>query len=252
MKRSDDLLFAAADVLREAENVVAFTGAGISVPSGIPDFRSPGGLWSKFDPWAVASLQALRTNPAGVWEFLLDAVTMFEAARPNPAHQALARLEDMGRLSGVITQNIDGMHQAAGSRNVVEYHGGCEYFYCMGCRREYAPELARKLGPEDIPWKCECGGIIRPDIVFFGEGIPRRAVSRSDEMVRNADAVIIVGTSGEVVPACLIPGRIKNGGGAVVEVNIGRTGFGDITDIRFDAPAERILPALAELVETPA
>ncbi len=237
-------------MLCRARHVVAFTGAGISVPSGIPDFRSPGGLWSRYDPWEVASLQALRANPEGVWEFLLEAVGMFGRARPNPAHEALARLEFLGRLDGVITQNIDGLHQAAGSNNVVEYHGGCGHFHCMRCRREYPAEQAHELGPKDIPWQCGCGGIIRPDIVFFGEGIPGRASSRADDMVRRADAVIIVGTSGEVTPACLIPGRIKAGGGKVVEVNLGPTGFGGITDIRFDAPAELILPVLAELVET--
>lgn len=251
-RKQDDLLFAAADILRNAQSVVAFTGAGISVPSGIPDFRSPGGLWSKYDPWEVASLQALRVNATGVWTFLLEAVDMFGRARPNAAHESLARLESKGFLDGVITQNIDGLHQAAGSANVVEFHGGCENFYCMRCRREYDAQEARSLGKDDIPWMCDCGGVIRPDIVFFGEGIPGPATRRSDEMVRRADAVIIVGTSGEVTPACLIPGRIKSGGGKVIEINIGPTGFGGVTDIRFDAPAEQVLPVLADLVESPA
>ncbi len=244
----DGLLHDAMDLWRRSRRAIAFTGAGISVPSGIPDFRSPGGLWSHFDPQEVASIQALHANPTGVWEFLLEAVTMFTRAKPNPAHLALARLESCGKLGTLITQNIDGLHQAAGSKDVVEFHGGCQRFYCMRCKREYDPAAAARLTRNDIPWLCACGGLIRPEVVFFGETIPHEAMRRTGEAVSEADLVLIVGTSGEVAPANLIPRQVKADGGHVIEVNLGPTAFAGVSDVRFDAPAEVVLPALADLV----
>ncbi|WP_236615131.1 NAD-dependent deacylase [Desulfovibrio sp. X2] len=245
----ESLLARAAKALRGARHAVAFTGAGISVPSGIPDFRSPGGLWSRFDPEEVASIGALRARPRRVWEFLIEAMDFFGRAAPNSAHLALARLEEEGRLAAVITQNIDGLHQAAGSRRVIEFHGGCEHFHCMSCAATYPAAGARRLTREDIPWRCaECGGVIRPDVVFFGEGIPPRAVDETSHHASKADLVIVVGTSGEVAPANQIPLRIKAKGGTVIEINLGPTLYRDVTDIRFDAPAEDILPRLASMV----
>lgn len=234
----------AASVLRGARRAVAFTGAGISVPSGVPDFRSPGGLWSKFDPMDVASVQALNMNPRGVWEFLLDAAVMFHKAEPNPAHKALADMERDGLLAGVVTQNIDGLHQRAGSQRVVEFHGGCESWYCRRCRAPWDASRAHELGKDDLPVTCRCGGLIRPSVVFFGEDIPQMAVRGSDELLHGADVILIVGTSGEVAPANSLPWRVKQAGGTVIEVNLGQTAFGGVTDIRFDAPAEEVLPLL--------
>ena len=239
----------AAAVLRGARRAVAFTGAGISVASGISDFRSPGGLWSRFDPMAVASVQAMNTNPRGVWEFLLDAAGMFHSAEPNPAHLALAAMERDGVLAGVVTQNIDGLHQRAGSRRVVEYHGGCESWYCRRCAAPWDASRVHELSRGDLPVLCRCGGLIRPSVVFYGEGIPRRAVSGSDELLRGADVMLIVGTSGDVAPANGLPWRVKYGGGTVVEVNLGPTAFGSVTDIRLDEPAEEVLPVIYDLLK---
>jgi len=240
----------AARLLAQARKAVAFTGAGISVPSGIPDFRSPGGLWSRFDPMAVASIQALERNPRGVWEFLLDAVSLFHAARPNPAHQALADMERAGLVSGVVTQNIDGLHQRAGSRNVVEFHGSTASWHCRRCGAGHDLSRYHELTLAELPVTCACGGLVRPAVVFFGEGIPGDAVRGSDELLHGADLILIVGTSGDVAPANSMPYRVKRTGGVVLEVNLGPTAYAGLADVRLDAPAESVLPLLYELAES--
>jgi len=245
----DDALAKAAALWRRSRHVIALTGAGISVASGIPDFRSPGGLWERHNPQDVATAEALSRHPDRVWRFLLEAVALIGAARPNPAHVALARLEAAGRLTSVITQNIDGLHQAAGSRNVVEFHGGMGKYFCMGCGREYDPARALRLTVQDIPWFCrDCGGVVRPDIVFFGEAIPLDALGKSGQLALAADCIVVVGTSGEVAPANLLPREIKARGGVVVEINRMKSAFSGLPDVSIPAPAEVILPALADLV----
>ena len=239
----------AARLLAGARKALALTGAGVSVPSGIPDFRSPGGLWTRFDPMRVATAQALRSDPAAVWEFMAAAMDLLGRARPNPAHAALAELERRGLLAGVVTQNIDGLHQAAGSRQVVEYHGSAARFSCTGCGRPQAREAVPGLLARGVPPRCpECGAAVRPDVVFFGEGIPAAAVAGSEALLDGADLVLIVGTSGEVAPANTIPLRVARAGGAVVEVNLGPTAYGELADVRLDAPAERVLPRILELL----
>ena len=239
----------AAHAIHNANCAVAFTGAGISVPSGVPDFRSPGGLWSKYDPERVCSEWALRMNPKGVWEFLQDALALFEKARPNPAHYALAAMEKSGALEAVITQNIDNLHQEAGSQTVVEYHGNCQRFYCHGCGRPYpSQDVYAKLG-SSLPLACPmCQQIVRPDVVFFGEAIPGGAMQRSSDLARRADVMLIVGTSGMVAPANILPQEVAARGGTVIECNMGPTAYAAITSIRFDAPAEEILPQLEQHV----
>jgi NAD-dependent deacetylase len=238
----------AAIALRSARRVVALTGAGISVASGIPDFRSPGGLWSRFDPEQVCSVWALRHNPHGVWEFLLDAFSVIGRAEPNPAHFALALLESKGVLHGIVTQNIDNLHQQAGSRRVVEFHGNCKSFFCQECRSPVTLDRVARLTTGEIPLHCECGGLVRPDVVFFGEQIPLRALEQSQELAETADLVLIVGTSGEVSPANTFPQWIKSRGGTVLEVNLGPTAYGPLSDIRIDGRAEDVLPGIADLV----
>lgn len=246
-KQAAELCTQAARAIQGSEYAIAITGAGISVPSGIPDFRSPGGLWARFDPQQVCSDWALENNPQGVWEFLLDAVTMFSRAAPNPAHLALAGLEDMGLIKGIITQNIDNLHQRAGSREVIEFHGGCASFYCNQCSAQYPPEAALDLSLETIPWLCSsCRGIIRPSVVFFGEQIPEPALTRSRELGYRADLILIVGTSGEVAPANIIPQWVKSQGGMVIEINLGSTAYDGFSDIKLDMPAEKALPAIAD------
>lgn len=239
----------AARLLAGARKAVALTGAGVSVPSGIPDFRSPGGLWTRFDPMRVATARALKHDPEAVWEFMAAAMDLFGQARPNPAHLALAELERRGLLAGIVTQNIDGLHQAAGSRSVVEFHGSAERFSCLGCGLGQSRAAMPGLLAQGVPPRCpECGGVVRPDVVFFGEGIPMGAVLGSEELVAGADLALIVGTSGEVAPANAIPLRVARAGGKVVEVNLGPTAYGNVSDLRLDAPAEEVLPRILELL----
>ena len=241
----------AAVLWRQAEFPIALTGAGISVASGIPDFRSPGGLWTRHDPAEVATIDALRNRPAKVWDFLYDTVILLERAQPNPAHTALAELEAGGRLKAVITQNIDSLHQRAGSRKVVEFHGSGRRFYCMGCREEYDPAEVTHLTRDDLPWTCGmCQRVIRPDFVFFGERIPQEPMGESMRLMELADFCLVAGTSGEVAPANTLPYRIKAAGGRVVEINLGPSAFGELPDVRFDAPAEEVLPGLGQAGST--
>jgi NAD-dependent deacetylase len=237
----------AARLWAGARLAIAVTGAGISVASGVPDFRSPGGLWTRHDPDEVASVGALRTNPGKVWEFLLDAARTMGAARPNPAHLALAALERAGLLAAVVTQNIDGLHQAAGSQRVVEFHGSLGRYYCLGCGADHDPVRARGLTPAELPWRCaSCGGVVRPTIVFFGEGIPEDAREEAFDLAGAADLVLVAGTSGEVAPANRIPLMVKNRGGAVVEINLGESAYGEVSDVRITARVEEALPLLAQ------
>ncbi len=246
-----EMLDEAAALWRESRCAIALTGAGISVPSGIPDFRSPEGLWAKYDPNRVASIQALRRRPGEVWAFLKEAVLTFSQAAPNPAHLALARLEAAGKLEGIITQNIDGLHQKAGSANVVEFHGAARRFYCMGCKQDYDPALVEGLTDSELPWTCErCGAVIRPDFVFFGEHIPGPALAASLSLAQKADLAVIVGTSGAVAPANTLSHQVKGHGGKVLEINLGKSEFGSMPDAVLHGPAEEILPALADYILT--
>jgi len=239
----------AAALWRASTTAVALTGAGISVAAGIPDFRSPGGLWSRFDPMRVATAEAIDRHPEAVWTFLLAARDVVDKARPTPAHHALARLEAAGRLVAVITQNIDNLHQAAGSRNVIEYHGGMGRYHCHRCRTRHDPGTARTLAAGDIPWRCrECGGVVRPDIVFFGESIPLDALRKSSQLALAADFLLVAGTSGEVAPANVLPFTVRERGGIVVEINPGESAYRAMADVRIEAPAEVALPLLKKHV----
>jgi NAD-dependent deacetylase len=206
-----------AALLRGRARVAALTGAGISVESGIPDFRSPGGLWERFDPMEYATIQAFRRNPAKVWELIKEMDRIITAARPNPGHFALADLEAQGRLLGLITQNVDNLHQAAGSKKVVEYHGNAHRFVCDTCRGQHPRET---LDFEETPLYCHCGGLIRPDVVFFGEPIPREAKKEADHLASSCDLLLIIGTSGEVSPANYLPQIAKDHGAVIVENNL--------------------------------
>lgn len=235
----------AAQLIRKARCVVALTGAGMSVASGIPDFRSPGGLWSKHDPEKVASIRALQSDPAMVWKFLLEADSMLKKAEPNAGHKGLAELEKCGYLQGVITQNIDGLHQRAGSVNVIEFHGNCSDFYCMEC---FAPYPAKHIDVRaDLPIRCpQCSGVIRPDLVFFGEQIPSETYKAAFELADQSDLVIVAGTSGGVVPASLIPPRIQEAGGYIVEINKSPSAYSSYSDVFIQGTVEDVLPAIMQ------
>ncbi|MBI9110528.1 NAD-dependent deacylase [Maridesulfovibrio ferrireducens] len=237
----------AIKLIANARCAVAMTGAGFSVASGIPDFRSPGGIWSKHDPEKVASIRALKSDPVTVWKFLLELVRMTQKCEPNPAHFALSELEASGNIKGVITQNIDGLHQRAGSVNVIEFHGNCSHFFCSECFAVYEAKDVFKFDAKKLPIKCaECSGIVRPDLVFYGEQIPPQAYQDAFDLADQADLVLVAGTSGEVVPASLIPPRIKSNGGKIIEINKVPSAYHAMSDVFIEGTVEDVLPVIVQ------
>jgi len=246
----DDLIQQAAEDLAAAGKVTALTGAGISIESGIPPFRGKGGLWERFDPMEVAHIDALVRDPAKVWNILVKEMKeIVDTAEPNDGHKGLARLEEMGKLETVITQNVDGLHQAAGNTDVIEFHGTFAWQRCMDCSRKYE---TRDVDISKIPPCCICGGILRPDAVFFGEMIPQDALWRSRQIASDCDLMLVIGTSATVQPAALMPVIAKESGAKVVEINPERTPLTDqISDYLIMGGAgdimNRIVAALEKL-----
>jgi NAD-dependent deacetylase len=225
----DRRLASAASAVRRSRFCIALTGAGVSVESGLPDFRSPGGLWDRYDVADYATLDAFIRNPEKVWMFVRELLDNYGQVQPNPGHRALAELETAGRLRAVITQNIDGLHQAAGSRRVVEFHGSLRRLVCLDCGRT-CPSGEPSVRTAAAP-RCTCGRILKPDFVFFGEMIPEAALAESFALARRCDVLIVAGTSAEVAPASMIPYAAKAAGATVVELNLRPTGLtGSVTD----------------------
>lgn len=243
----EDRLIQAAELICRSGRVMALTGAGISLESGIPTFRGAQGLWEKYDPEEYATIQAFRRNPAKVWGMLIKLDQTLREARPNPAHFALARLEEMGRLSALVTQNIDGLHQLAGSKRVVEFHGTGRRLRCLKCDRVYPRE---EVCLDSLPPCCACGGLLKPDVILFGEGIPEEATKAALAQAAVCRVILVVGTSASVAPACHLPLLVKQAGGKVVEINPEPSPLTDfITDYFFQAEASHILPDLVEQVQ---
>jgi NAD-dependent deacetylase len=206
----------AAAMIRKAGKAIALTGAGASTESGIPDFRSKGGLWSRYDPIEFGTIGAFRADPVKVWTMLAELYKIIEA-EPNPGHKALAALEEKGFIRGIITQNIDRLHQKAGSRTVVEFHGSLATFSCLSCGKCLTAEEVRKMS---LPPACpDCSSILKPDITFYDEQISDAALRGADELVAGADCLIVAGTSCQVIPAALIPTDVANQGGTIIEIN---------------------------------
>ncbi len=223
---------------------IAFTGAGISTSSGIPDFRGPNGLWKVYSP-EVASVEFLRENPKSFWEFYSTRMRGLFEASPNPAHKALAEMERMGLLKCVITQNIDGLHQKGGSRNVIEIHGTMTRSHCSDCFEPFkSEEVLKMIDSGQNPPLCKCGGVIRPDVVLFGE--PVKEIERALEIASMADMVLAIGTSLTVYPANLVPRVIKENGGRLVVINMEETPLDDIADEVIRDKAEKVLPMIVE------
>lgn len=238
----------AAEVLAARGNAVALTGAGISVESGIPAFRGAQGMWAKYDPAEYATLRAFVRNPEKVWEMFYEMIGVLRDAVPNPAHRALADLERMGLLRSIITQNVDGLHQAAGSRRVIEYHGNPGELVCIACWKRY--DSIGKIA-EGIP-RCECGEILKPDIVLFGEPIPWIAQECADKEARECSVLLVVGTSAQVAPAADIPSISKKNGAVIIEINPEETHLtGTVTDIRLAGKASETVPRLVEMIGKP-
>lgn len=238
----------AAERLAGCHFGVALTGAGISVESGIPDFRSPDGLWSKFDPMEYGYIESFRRNPAKVWKMILEVQKVVDKAKPNPAHIGLAELEKLGCLRTVITQNIDSLHQQAGNTDVIEFHGHARTLRCDDCGRRYKPKEASY---DDLPPRCTCGGPLRPDFVFFGEPIPVHAHMRAMDVARQCDVLLVIGTSAVVAPASHIPVVAKESGAFIIEINpVPSALTNSISDIYIPAPAGKAMPLIVDEVKT--
>jgi NAD-dependent deacetylase len=229
--------------LRGAQRVIAFTGAGVSAESGVPTFRGNDGIWKRFKPEELANLDAFMRNPELVWEWYKARKRVIAEVKPNAGHVALVEMEKMFSSFAVITQNIDNLHRRAGSSAVFELHGNIERNYCMKCGKNFANEVV--LTGEGIPY-CECGGLIRPDVVWFGEMLPEDEWNGAMRACHSADVLLTIGTSGVVFPAASLPIEAKRSGAFVVEINPEPTPLTDIADEFVRGRSGEILPSLVE------
>jgi len=235
-----------AEEIIKSKFCIALTGAGISTESGIPDFRSKDGLWSRYDINEYGYLQSFLKNPAKVWKMLAEMAELFEKAKPNPAHYALAELEKLGLLKAVITQNIDGLHQEAGNKKVIEFHGSFNTLTCLNCGKKYSKE---EIDLKNLPPRCSCNGILKPDIVFFGEPIPTKALNEALELANKSDLILVIGTSCAVYPAAELPIIVKRKGGKIIEINREESGLSYLADYKLLGKAGEILPKVVEEVK---
>jgi NAD-dependent protein deacetylase/lipoamidase len=236
-----------ADLIRSSGRVVALTGAGISVPSGIPDFRSPGtGLWEKVDPMEVAHIDVFHRDPKRFWSYYRPRFGMLESKQPNRAHEVLAELESRGMLDAVITQNIDRLHRKAGSRRVIEVHGTIDTSSCLSCSSSFAlAQVGDLFDAEGVPRCTDCGGAVKPDVVLFGELLPEQAMEEADALAQTADLMLCVGSSLEVYPVASLPARTLARGGAVAIITKGSTPYDSEAVVRMDGDVVEDLEQLA-------
>jgi NAD-dependent deacetylase len=239
-----------SELIRGSKCTVALTGAGISVPSGIPDFRTPGeGLWERVDPMEVAHIDAFRRDPARFWSFYRPRFQMLGDKQPNRAHQALAELERRGLVEALITQNIDMLHVKAGSERVIEVHGSIRTSSCQGCHAEFAIERVEHLFDEHGVALCAyCSGPVKPDVVLFGELLPAGAMAEAEALAERADLMLCVGSSLEVYPVADLPSLTLRRGGSLAVITKGPTPFDQDATVRMDgdvvADLEAVLAAL--------
>jgi NAD-dependent deacetylase len=235
-----------ARLVREHAPVVALTGAGVSTESGIPDFRSPTGIWARYDPQEYATIEAFEADPVKVWRFYALRFRALTEAEPNAGHMALAELEQAGLLRAVVTQNIDRLHERAGSRDVVEVHGSIRTSSCRRCGLHYElDEVLQMLTASDAPRCPRCGEVLKPDVVFFGELLPEGEIDRAFELARSAGLLLVVGSGLEVWPVSMLPDETLQAGGRVAIVNRGPTTFDDRAVLKIDGSAGETLTALA-------
>ncbi|MXR52365.1 NAD-dependent protein deacylase [Halovenus sp. WSH3] len=243
---------AVARAISEAESTVAFTGAGISTASGIPDFRSEGGIWDRYDP-SEFHYSKFKADPAAFWEKRLELYDEIygEEIRPNSAHEALAALEEAGHLDTVITQNVDGLHAAAGS-SVIEIHGNGQRVACESCDRTAPLDTAREqIENGTLPPECpDCGGVLKPDVVLFGEQLPRVALQQAKRLARDADVLLAVGSSLTVEPAASLPRIATRKGATLAIVNLEETPVSERAEFDIRGDVANVLPAIRDAVES--
>jgi NAD-dependent protein deacetylase/lipoamidase len=252
MTFSNEPICRIAALLKVSRSAVAFTGAGISTPSGIPDFRDPeSGLWSHTDPLEVASIYGFRQNPKAFYNWVYPLAKLTFAAQPNPAHTALAELEQRGLLKCVITQNIDMLHTRAGSKQVYEIHGHLREATCTQCFIVYPgePIIRQFLEDHHMPRCPQCGGVIKPNVILFGEQLPYREITAAQQAAQRADLMLIIGSSLEVAPASELPLMALRGGAKLVIINLSPTDFDERAYQVLHANAADVLPAVLQCLE---
>jgi NAD-dependent deacetylase len=235
-----------AELIRDSESTVALTGAGVSVPSGIPDFRTPAkGLWEKVDPMSVATIEAFHRDTKGFWDFYRPRFHMLTDKQPNPAHEALAELERQGLLDAVITQNIDRLHRKAGSQRVVEVHGSIATASCTSCAANYPLEQVESLFDSDGVAACTCcAGKVKPDVVLFGELLPDSAITEAERLCAGAELLLCVGSSLEVYPVAGLPELTLARGGSLAIVTQSSTPYDAAAAVRLDGDVAEDLTAV--------
>jgi NAD-dependent deacetylase len=227
---------------------VALTGAGVSTESGIPDFRSPTGIWAEYDPMEYATIEAFENDPEKVWSFYSLRYRALTDAEPNDAHRALAELESAGLVAAVITQNIDLLHERAGSRDVIEVHGSIRECVCLSCGTRYGmDDVLRMLDADEVP-RCTCGSVLKPGVVMFGELLDAGAIERAFALARDASLLLVVGSTLEVQPVAGLPWETVTAGGDVAIVNLGPTAFDRRAALKVDGKAGAVLREVAELL----
>ena len=240
-----------AELFESRQPCVVLTGAGISTESGIPDFRSAGGIWEQYDPAEVGHIDALRRDPVRVWSFYALRLGALGSAEPNDGHRALAELEERGWIRAIVTQNVDGLHQRAGSREVVEVHGSLREAECVHCG--VRTPMAHALASLPLPPCPECGEILKPGVVMFGELLPGDAIARAQKLAAEARLLVVVGSALEVYPVADLPGETLAAGGALAIVNHGSTRWDSRAEVVIDAGAGetlRVLAAALDMVES--
>lgn len=236
----------AAELIKKPGHVVVFSGAGISVESGLTTFRGKGGLYEKYNP-SIFDISNFRKNPESSWRVMKERFKKLEECEPNDAHKVLADLEEKGFINSIITQNIDGLHQKAGSKKVIEFHGTMRTCSCMDCKTKHS--LNKEIFEKTLP-RCEkCEGVLKPDIVFFGEGINPEVVEQSGKEQFKSKVMIVIGTSGEVAPANMIVFGAKAGGAKIIEINPEPSAFTNtITDVFLQGSAREILNEIHKII----
>jgi len=244
----DEAIEQVAELIGKTDRAVALTGSGISVDSGIPEFRGARGVWAKYDPAEYATVDAFVADPEKVWGMMLELGRQIAQAEPNPGHFALAELERMGHISAVVTQNVDGLHQRAGSTRVIEFHGNVNRLSCIECFRTYP---SSEISFEQVPPLCLCGGVLKPDVVLYGETIPPQAGAEAQAAVHDCRVMLTIGTSAETQPASILPSTAKSVGATVVEINVEPTVITtSATDFFLQGSSSDILPALVQRIKS--
>jgi NAD-dependent deacetylase len=246
----EDKVAEAVRLLKKSKFTTAYTGAGISVESGIPSFRGTGGLWEKYDP-EMLEIGHFRAHPVESWVVIKEIFyDFFGKAKPNKAHLVLAEMERKGLLERTITQNIDNLHQEAGCRHVYEFHGNSKQLVCLSCLMTYK---VGEISMDHLPPTCrQCGGLLKPDFVFFGEPIPQKAIAAAYEAAAKSDIFLIIGTTGEVMPANQIPFMAKENGVTIIEINPEASNYtGRITDLFLQGKAGEVMEKIGSILFSP-